>query len=178
MKTKLLLSISVTAVALVACANYFMLMGPLQDVIKRDQRNAGISAVAHYRYYVDPSVVIFDLREVADQKAPVDVMRVFFQFADVLQKRQYDRVVLAFRGTGKFQMEGDYFKKLGTEFQTQNPVYTMRTLPQNLYRMDGSPAFQTWTGGMLGVLSKQMEDFVQFHLQWYAGDLEAPPGPK
>lgn len=170
-KTKLMLGIPAAAFIVVACANYFMLTGPLQDAIKRDERNTGISIVAHYRYFVNPSEIVLDLRNVQSDKAPVDVTRVLFQFAESQQMRRYDRVVLAFRGKDKFQMEGEYFNKLGVEFETQNPVYTIRTLPQNLYTMGGEQAFGTWTGGILGVLGKQMEDFAEFHRKWYVDDM-------
>jgi len=57
----------------------------------------------------------------------------------------------------------------------QNPVYTMRTFPQNVYALDGSPAFETWSGGLLGVLGKQLEDFSEFHKQWYLNEISAGP---
>ena len=47
----------------------------------------------------------------------------------------------------------------------------MRTLPENVFKMDGTAAFGTWTGGWLGVVGKQMEDFSEFHKQWYISDL-------
>ena len=47
----------------------------------------------------------------------------------------------------------------------------MRTFPENVYRPDGARAFDSWTGGVLGVLGKQMEDFNEFHKQWYIEDL-------
>lgn len=37
--------------------------------------------------------------------------------------------------------------------------------------MAGTPAFETWTGGMLGVLNGQLQDFNTFHARWYIKDL-------
>ncbi|BAV45427.1 Uncharacterized protein MLTONO_0524 [Mesorhizobium loti] len=68
-------------------------------------------------------------------------------------------------------MDGDYFRQTGREREWQNPVYVIRTLPENLKRIDGEPAFDTWTGGWLGVASKQMEDHAEFHKQWYLRDM-------
>ena len=67
----------------------------------------------------------------------------------------------------KFVLEGDYFQTLGKEYGTQNPVYTMRTFPEKLYSPDGQRAFGRWSGGLLGIVGKQMEDFTEFHKQWY-----------
>jgi hypothetical protein len=33
-------------------------------------------------------------------------------------------------------------------------------------------AYPEWTGGALGVLSKQMEDFSDVHDKWYLDDLQ------
>ena len=57
------------------------------------------------------------------------------------------------------------------EYGIQNPVYTLRSLPQNVYNLDGTQAFSTWTGGLIGVVGKQMEDLSEFHKQWYINDL-------
>ncbi|RCS20958.1 hypothetical protein DUT91_25205 [Phyllobacterium salinisoli] len=64
-------------------------------------------------------------------------------------------------------MHGAYFNTLGVERNTQNPVYTIRTMPENMMDMEGRPAFSTWTGGLLGVMGKQMEDHQAMHRSWY-----------
>ncbi len=97
----------------------------------------------------------------------LDVSRVLFSFASNLKDRELDRVVLAYRGKPKFYLDGNAFNTIGREYGVQNPIYTLRTLPENVKRMDGSPAFDTWTGGWIGVLGRQMEDLNRFHHQWW-----------
>jgi len=86
---------------------------------------------------------------------------------------EFDSVILSFRGKYKFRIEGGYFNKLGSELDSQNPLYTIRTFPENLYTLDGKRAYGSWTGGLFGVLSKQMGEFNDFHDQWYRNDLIA-----
>jgi hypothetical protein len=43
----------------------------------------------------------------------------------------------------------------------------MRTFPKHVYKPDGKNAFGSWTGGLLGALGKEMDDFSEFHKQWY-----------
>jgi len=145
-------------------------------VLDSDPRNKGISVLAHYEYFVLPGSLFFDLRGVDQTNSPADVFRVFLQFAASRKDRDYDTVKLAFRGKPKFVLKGEDFKTLGVEYGTQNPVYTIRTFPEHLYRPDGTPAFGKWTGGLLGVLGKQMEDFTEFHKQWYISDLSRAGG--
>jgi hypothetical protein len=153
--------------------NYLSLQVPLNAALSVDQRNDGIAVRAHYASYVQPNTVVFDLRSAGPEKAPIDVFRAFLQFAHELKDRRFERVVLSHRGEYKLQIEGEYFQKLGVEYKGQNPVYTVRTFPEHLYRMDGKTAYGQWTGGLLGVLKGQMEDFNKFHREWYIDDLTA-----
>ncbi|GJA39145.1 hypothetical protein KAM342_43880 [Aeromonas caviae] len=111
------------------------------------------------------------LREVKSDKSPMDVSRVLLQLSETLKDNNYKKVILSFKGGSKFMLEGDFFKETGMEYGIQNPVYTLRSLPQNVYNLDGTKAFPTWTGGLIGVLGKQMEDLTEFHKQWYINEL-------
>ena len=48
-------------------------------------------------------------------------------------------------------------------------AYLIRTLPEKLFNPDGTAAFGRWEGGLLGVLSKQMEDVSAAALRWNRG---------
>ena len=154
----------------VASINYILPYRSAQQVLNSDPRNAGINLFAHYEYFILPSILVMDLRNVSGENSPADVTRVLLQYAQSQKDKEYSQVKLASHGVQKFLMRGDYFKTLGVEFGEQNPVYTMRTLPENIFHLDGTAAFGTWTGGVLGVLGKQMEDFTEFHKQWYITD--------
>jgi hypothetical protein len=157
--------------ALVASWNYLTLQKKLSDVLASDPRNEGISVFVHFEWFVNPNVIVFDIRDVQSDKSPMDVSRVLLQLSENLKDTEYHRVVLSFKGRQKFMLEGSYFKGTGMEYGIQNPVYTLRNLPQNVYKLDGSQAFSTWTGGLIGVLGKQMEDLTEFHKQWYINEL-------
>lgn len=174
-KLKYLAAALVTGVLCIALANYFLVHRAVQQALESDGRNQGISVNAHYQYFIVPSVLVIDLRKVSDTNSPSDVTRVLLQIAQVQKEKTFDQVTLAHRGKSKFMLKGEYFKNLGIEFGQQNPVYTIRTLPENIYNLDGTAVFGTWTGGWLGVLGKQMEDFNNFHKQWYIEDLTRTP---
>jgi hypothetical protein len=155
----------VGVVAVGALCNYVFVQRHLSSVVHADPRSNGITVFAHYKFFVLPRSVVFDLRRVSGESSPADVSRVLLQFAEALKDNMLTDVTLSYRGSPKFVLKGEYFHTLGIEYGTQNPVYTMRTFPENVYKLDGSPAFGTWTGGWLGVLGKQMEDFNEFHKQ-------------
>lgn len=159
----------------IAVTNYLSLARPLQVVIAGDSRNHGISATAHYEYYVVPSSIVFDLEDVGSNNSMADVTRVLLQYSATLRDREYSDVTLAHAGVSKFKLDGKYFHQLGADFDTQNPIYTIRTLPENVMNLDGSHAFSRWEGGWLGVFGKQMDDFNEFHKQWYVADMSKNP---
>ncbi len=145
--------------------------GPLQKTITTDSRNAGIEAKARYGNLAR-SILVYDLKNISANNSRADVFRVFLQYAAAVKDKQFDTVQLAWQGKIKFIIDGAYFQKLGREFDSQNPVYTIRTFAENLRTPTGTRAFPEWEGGMLGVLKAQMDDFTRFHDQWYWDDLK------
>ena len=174
MKKSIFVSLSVGSALIVTIflANYISIQKPLSDVIDSDPRNKGIELSAHYVYYISPSKLVINVKSVSGDKSSADVFRVLLQYAEKLSSKDFDRIELSSRGKVKFVLRGDYFQTLGKEYGMQNPVYTMRTLPENIYRSDGKRAFGSWSGGLLGVVGKQMEDFTEFHKQWYIEDMK------
>ena len=163
-------AILLLAVALIWGWNYFNLQISMNEVINEDNRNEGIDVSVTYGNYFNTGVLVYDLKSVEGSKSPADVFRVLLQYANKMKNKEFDEVLLQHKGITKFKIQGIYFKRLGEEYTFQNPVYTMRTFTENLSNPDGSNAYSSWTGGMLGVLGKQMEDFNDFHKRWYIED--------
>ena len=152
--------------------NYLKLQKPLNETMNGDPRNQGINISAHYKNYVQPSTLLLNVKSIDTEKSFADVFRAFLQYASHLKEEQFESVILQSQGKNKFMLEGKYFKQLGQEYGDQNPVFTIRTFPENVYTMDNQKAFPERKGGWLIVSMKQMEDFAQFHKRWYAEDIE------
>ena len=131
-------------------------------------RNDGIKFDVHFKNYILPNIVIFDLKKVSSDKAVADIFRVFLQTSSALKDSKFDKIILSFQGKDKFYLKGDYFKQLGKTYEIQNPIYTMRTFPEHVFNLKGVNAYGVWSGGLLGVLSKQMKDFNN---KWYLNDI-------
>ena len=123
----------------------------MNTVISDDSRNNGIKVSVHYSWYMNPSILVYNLKSVSSDKSPADVFRAFLQFAEEVSDKN--------------------FKEIGQEYSWQNPIYTMRTFPEHLSKPDGSRAYGVWTGGLLGVLGEQMDDHNNFHHKWYLDDM-------
>lgn len=150
--------------------NIVNLLYPAYSIKSLDERNKGMTAIAYYNWLVSPKEIVFDLVSMDGQQSALDVTRYMMQFSEAVKDRTFNKVYIAHNGKKKFYFKGDYFKNMGTEYKTQNPMYTLRTMPENTYKLDGSKAFETWTGGVLGVLGQQMKDFTELHKLWYVND--------
>ena len=172
MKTfKLLIAGILFMVVGIFAVNYFTIESTSKLNTDTDIRNNGISYSIHYKYYIVPSTLVFDLKEVPLDKAPVDVFRVFLQSSEALKDKTFKYVEISYKGKTKFMLQGDYFSTLGNEYGLQNPMYTTRTFPENLLDQDGNRAYSVWGGGMIGVLSSQIKDFNDFTDKWYLEEI-------
>lgn len=167
MRLRNALLLATVVIALVAGANWAFVDLPVTSALSKDSRNAGISMHAYHRWLANPGVLVIDLWGVPTSVSMIDVDRALFTAAQALKERNYSEVVLAWRGSARYVMDGDYFETIGREYAYQNPIYTIRIMQENLRTPDGTKAFGTWTGGMLAVFSKQMEDHQEFHRNWY-----------
>lgn len=166
-------AVAVGVVLLIVLTNFIFVHSQMRSVLASDERNRGISVWAYYAYGLPSDSIVFDLRDVANEKSQLDITRVLLQFSAKMKMRDFDVVYLAWRGERKFLFDGQYFKELGLEYDSQNPIYTIRTMPENVRTLDGGRAYSSWSGGWLGVLNKQLEDSNQFHKDWYLDDLLA-----
>lgn len=128
------------------------------------------TTIAYRRWLISPSQIVFDVWKVAPTQSMVAMDRRLFKAAEALQGNSYEGVVLAHKGRARFIMDGPYFQEIGATRQTQNPIYTIRTMQEHLTNPDGSEAFGAWTGGLIGVLGEQMEDHTEFHRRWWIND--------
>jgi hypothetical protein len=121
--------------------NYFLFQAPLNAVLERDERNAGMTVRAHWRYYVDPTVLVYDVRGVSPETSRLDVLRAFLQFAYRQKGRTFGRVQLCRQGAARFTIRGADFAELGRQYPFRSPVDTVPLVAPLLYRMDGTRAF-------------------------------------
>ncbi len=143
----------------------------MNQVIQADVRNSGIDVKTFYRDAFSKSVIVLDIQNITGSVSRIDVFRVLLSFAEEIKDEQFTSIELSFRGETRFIIQGSYFRTLGHEREIQNPVYTIRTFPEKLKTPEGNNAYPEWSGGMLGVLNKQMEDFNDFHDKWYLEDV-------
>ena len=154
------------AIAAVVAVSWARVHQPAADGM--DGRDTTVAA--YYRYGIMPDEIVFDIWSVAGNASPAGILGGFMSFAEEMKDREFRQVVLSYRGEARFILDGDDFAEIGRELAWQNPVYLLRSFPERLTTPDGRPAFNTWTGGMIGVLGAQMEDINALSQAWYLED--------
>ncbi len=78
--------------------NYLTLVQPVSKIIDSDNRNKGIEFDLHYQSYINPGILIFNLKNVESDKAAADVFRVLLQTTSALKEKEFKTIELAFKG--------------------------------------------------------------------------------
>lgn len=145
---------------------------PVARALNSDARNEVFAMKAHLGSYVDSSVLVLDLRD-AGEAAALDLWRGLFQAAQAFHDsgRTFKRVVLARGGEPVFLIAGEDFERLGAQYAAgENPVYLLRTLPEDLRTPAGEAAYASWEGGLLGVATEQLNDVNDAARVWASGE--------
>lgn len=171
MKVVKIICAALILICIVLLVNYISLQRHMNSVLSDDSRNKGIKVWVHYKWFINPAELKYDLRSIAGDNSASDVNRVMLQFSEKIKNKEFKKVYLSHKGEDKFYFKGDFFQNLGQEYGDQNPIYTIRTMPENVYTLDGDHAYETWEGGWLGVMNKQMNDFNAFTGDWYMDDI-------
>lgn len=124
-----------------------------------------LQADAYYENMFSKRGLVFDIQS-ARGVSRADIARALLQFADYAQNIPVERVVLAYRGEYRFQLSGEDFRRFGRGYGSEDIVVQMRTLPEAVMTMQGAPAFPSYTGGVLAVQTKQLENATAFADQW------------
>jgi len=143
-------------------ANLFLLQEPVNQVLKESSAFNGMEVSAHYRYFVVPGVVVYDLRQISTRQTPIDVHTALLEFAKKLKEKRYSRVELSYKGTTKFSIDGDSFRRIGNEYAKKNYDYTLYSFPKLLRPEDGSSKPSPG--------ASERDALMQFHKQWYGDD--------
>lgn len=142
-------------------ANLFLLQEPINDILSENASFDGMKVSAHYKYWVVPGVVVYDLEQLSMQQTPIDVQTAFLEFADRLKEKRYSRVDLSHAGITKFSLDGAAFSQLGREYARRNFEFTLYEFPLLLRAASGTRPIGPKTG---------RDALLEFHRSWYGQD--------
>ncbi len=143
-------------------ANLFLLQEPMNDVLKGNTAFSGMDVSAHYKYWVVPGVVEYDLQSLTLRQTPIDVHTALLEFAKRVRDKRFSRVDISYHGTAKFSVDGASFQRVGDEYAKRNFGYALYTFPRTAHPVGASK--QSPAG------SSDRDALLRFHRQWYGDD--------
>jgi hypothetical protein len=151
-------------------ANVILVGGPLKKAVLSDSRNQGVIVDAHFEHFINPNVLVYNLKGVAPTNSRLDVLRVFLLFAEQEKAHRFTAVKLDCNGRSRYFIRGTYFQQLGQMYATENPLYIMRMFPTNVFTLDGRQAFKASDGGLMGMID-DLKNATTFIDRWCFSDL-------
>ena len=162
MKSKKLVFIGTPLIAALIgySANLVLLQEPMDQVLKNTASFQGMEVSTHYKYWVIPGVIEYDLEGLTVRQTPIDVHTALVEFATKLKEKRYSRVDLSYHGVTKFSIDGASFQRLGQEYARQNYDYVLYKFPKLLMRGNTTPMAH----------ASDSDALLQFHRHWYGDD--------
>lgn len=148
-----------------ACGNE--LSAEKKLILEKDARNEAVD----FTLRTKGNDLQYCVNSISGEASAMDVFRVFLHTADQFKGRQFENVHLCFRKEARFVLDGNDFAVIGAEYETQNPLYTIRTFPEKLHLPDGTTPYEEHRGGVLYLMRVQMADFQDMNEKWYLTDL-------
>src|SRR5260221_12428371 len=103
-KNLLLLGTPLLAALIGYSAKLFLLQEPMNDVLKGNTAFSGMDVSAHYKYWVVPGVVEYDLQSLTLRQSPICVHTALLQFATRVRDKRSSRVDTSYHATAKFSV--------------------------------------------------------------------------
>ena len=147
--------------------NEYSINKPVNSMLSADSRNKGIEISVSYQYFINTDILVYKVENIDEKNSVADVMRTLFQVAESLKDKNFSKVYLANNSGNIFYLKGEYFKQLGNEYNIQKPVYLLRMLPENTYQINGEQAYPSYEGGLIAVVTKQMENLNILARKWF-----------
>lgn len=161
-------SIIVGLILLVAITTFlWMRNNGLRNNLKTCDSYGVVDVDVYYDGMFSTDVVVFDLKDGGSPNARrIDPVHLLLQFAAKLDLTSVRRVVLARSKRHVFYIDASDLQRLADSYDGGGRVWAFNHLPESARTMSGSRAYGEWTGGLLGVLQKQMEDLDDLIRTW------------
>ena len=159
---------TIVAITAIGLTIYWVSRGSdLRSQLDRCDSKDVVNVRVSYADIFGTETVVFDLRDSSSAGVRrIDPVHLLMQFAGKLDLYSVHRIVLARNGHRRFYISGTDLRPLADSYAGGGVLWAFNNLPANVRRMDGTRAFDEWTGGWLGVLKEQTEDVNEFIGEW------------
>lgn len=102
--------------------------------------------------------IVFDVRSCKGDTRLIDPLHLMLQFGYKIRGERFRDVVISGGGEQVYRLNKSDLGELALEYELGGRIWAFNHWPERLRKPSGEKAFETWNGGLLGVMKGQMED--------------------
>ena len=129
---------------------------PSYDVVAGDVRVG---------YTLDGNIV-FDVRCCKGNSRLIDPLHLLLQFGHKIKDVQIEYLSIAGGGEEVYRLAKSDLDELSDQYELGGRIWAFDHWPERLRRSTGGKAFNSWSGGFLGVMKAQAEDLNKALRAW------------
>lgn len=116
-------------------------------------------------YTVDGNIV-FDVWSLDGDSRLIDPLHLLMQFGHTIKDSSIDHLSIASGGKEVYRLEKSDLDELAREYDSGARIWAFSHWPERLRTPSGERAFESWSGGFLGVMEGQMNDLNEGLSTW------------
>lgn len=150
---------------------FVTLKEPLKEVYEENEELREILVDVSYGGSFNTNILVFNLKKI-NKPAELAPFLFFVKFAEKMhnRNRDFDKVLIQYKGKTRFMIDGLKFSGLGVNAQIKTLGQLALELPPELRKPNGMPAFERAYGDSQWVVQKNLKNFEEFMFEWYVND--------
>ena len=95
-----------------------------------------------------------------------DPLHLLLQIGHKVRAERFSKLIVAAGGEAVYRLDKSDLDELAEQYSLVRSVWAFNHWPERLRKPTGERVFESWSGGMLGVLKGQMEDINEALKTW------------
>jgi hypothetical protein len=110
--------------------------------------------------------IVFDVRSCKGECRLIDPLHLVLQFAYKVEDERFGHLAISSSGEQVYRLEKSDLHELAKQYELGGRIWAFNHWPERLRKPTGERAFESWSGGILGVVKGQMEDMNEALKTW------------
>jgi hypothetical protein len=110
--------------------------------------------------------IVFDVRSCKGDSRLIDPLHLLLQFGRKIRNESFSHILLAAGGTEVYRLNKSDLDELTDQYELGGRIWAFNHWPERLRKPTGERAFESWSGGLLGVMNGQIEDINMALKTW------------
>ncbi len=116
--------------------------------------------------YTPDGNIVFDVRSCKGDSRLIDPLHLLMQFGYKIKDTRIDHLSIAAGGEEVFRLEKSDLDELAGQYELGARIWAFDHWPERLRKPTGERAYESWSGGFLGVMKAQAEDINEALRAW------------